>query len=74
MDQTDPRRPVAVTVIMVIFGIVLLLPGLCSVFFMAGMGGSGLDSPIVGLWAICFLISVGGVWLLIRAFRRPPPR
>jgi lipopolysaccharide export LptBFGC system permease protein LptF len=68
MDQTDPRRPVGVTVTMVIFGIILLLPGVCSVVFMAGMGVSGAD-PVVGLWAICFLISLGGVWLLIRAFR-----
>ena len=43
MDQTDPRRPVGVTVIMVVFGIILLLPGICSVVFMAAMGGSGTD-------------------------------
>jgi lipopolysaccharide export LptBFGC system permease protein LptF len=68
MDQTDPRRPVVVTVIMVIFGIILLLPGICSIVFMAGTGVSSAD-PVIGLWVICFLISLGGVWLLVKAFR-----
>ncbi len=62
------RHP-ALTVLMVIFGIVLLLPGVCAVFFMAEFGASGTDSWLVLLWAVCFLIAFGGIWLLISAFR-----
>jgi hypothetical protein len=69
MDEPDRRRPVGVTIFMAIFGIILLLPGICSAVFMVGMGGGSGSDPVVGLWAICFLISLGGVWLLIRAFR-----
>jgi hypothetical protein len=54
---------------MVIFGILLLLPGVCAIFFMVGMGGSGSDSAITLLWIICLLIAAGGVWLIVRAFR-----
>ena len=66
MDQPDPRRPVGVTIFMVVVGIILLLPGICAVVFLAGMGA---DSTFMLLWAVCFLIALGGVWLLIRAFR-----
>jgi hypothetical protein len=61
------RHPV-LTVLMVIFGIILLLPGICAVVFMAG-GGTGSDSVLILLWAACFLVSLGGIWLLVKAFR-----
>jgi hypothetical protein len=61
------RHPV-LTVLMVIFGIILLLPGICAVVFMAG-GGIGSDSVLVLLWVACFLVSLGGIWLLVKAFR-----
>jgi len=61
------RHPV-LTVLMVIFGIILLLPGVCAVVFMAG-GGVSNDSMLLSLWAACFLVSLGGIWLLVRAFR-----
>jgi hypothetical protein len=60
------RHPVA-TVIMVVFGVILLLPGLCAVFLIAI--GSDIEIEMVVLWAICFLIAAGGVWLLVAAFR-----
>jgi lipopolysaccharide export LptBFGC system permease protein LptF len=69
MDQPDSRRAPVLTVLMVIFGILLLLPGVCAIFFMVGMGGSGSDSAITLLWIICLLIAAGGVWLIVRAFR-----
>lgn len=62
------RHP-ALTVLMVIFGIILLLPGVCAVFFMTASGSFGGDAMILTLWAVCFLISAGGIWLLISAFR-----
>jgi len=64
------RHPV-LTVLMVIAGAILLLPGLCAVFFIAVSGfsiGSG-DSWIVTLWIICLLIAAAGVWLIVRALR-----
>jgi len=72
MDQPDsarPRRPPVLTLLMVLFGVLLLLPGACAVFFMVGMGPSGSNSAIGLLWIICLLIAAGGVWLLVRAFR-----
>jgi len=53
---------------MVIFGVILLLPGICAVVFMAG-GGISNDSMLITLWVVCFLVSLGGIWLLVKAFR-----
>ncbi len=61
------RHPI-LTVLMVVFGVILLLPGICAVVFIAG-GGFSRDSMLLLLWAVCFLISLGGIWLLVRAFR-----
>ena len=66
------RHPV-LTILMVIVGIILLLPGVCAAGFI--ITGGPLNSSMLsflGLWAICFLISAGGVFLLYRAFRKPP--
>ena len=56
----------------VIFGIILLLPGLCSLGFMAlfipeafRSGGAGENSLLLVLWLVCFAISYGGI-LMIR--------
>ena len=58
---------------MVIFGIILLLPGVCAIFFIVagGMGPGSLvrDPMITSLWFVCLLISVGGFLLLWKAFR-----
>jgi hypothetical protein len=62
------RRHVVLTALMVVFGLVLLLPGLCALVFMSG-GFSADDSLLLMLWAICFLISAGGIWLLVKALR-----
>ena len=61
------RRSPVVAAIMVIVGIVLLLPGVCSLFFMVNMGS---DAGVIGLlWLICFLVSAGGIALIVKAFR-----
>jgi hypothetical protein len=53
------------------FGLVLLLPGLCSIVFMAMSLSSlgSLISPIWILWLICFAISAAGIALIKSAFK-----
>jgi hypothetical protein len=59
------RRHPLLTVLMVIIGIILLLPGVCSLVFLALAGGSG--GELWGLWMVCFVISFGGIALLVAA-------
>jgi hypothetical protein len=51
---------------LVIGGIALLLPGLCSLLAMGALGISGSGGFAV-LWLITFLIAAGGVWLIVWA-------
>jgi hypothetical protein len=84
--MTEPRpepraaRPTALTIVMVVVGVLLLLPGLCAIFFAGSMfisDGAALADigrdPIVNLllilWAVCFGVSLFGIWLLRRARR-----
>ena len=62
------RRHPLLTALMVVVGLILLLPGICSVFFIGSMSG-GSSGAWAGLWAICFAISAGGVVMLARAAR-----
>jgi len=66
------RHPL-LTILMVLVGIILLLPGVCAAGFMIMSGLSRGSGAWLGLWAFCFLISAGGVFLLYSAFRKPPP-
>jgi hypothetical protein len=73
-DQQAPTPPgprpasIALSILLFVIGVVLLLPGLCALFFM-GVGGS--TEPIfVLLWAICFAIAAGGIALMAYAIRR----
>jgi hypothetical protein len=61
------RRHPLLTVLMVIIGIILLLPGLCSLIFLGMAGGAGGD--LWGLWVFCFVVSAGGIALLVAASR-----
>jgi hypothetical protein len=63
------RRHIVLTVLMVVIGVLLLLPGVCALVFIVAGGFSGVDPSLVLLWIVCLLISAGGVWLIIRAFR-----
>ena len=63
-----PRRSPVLSALMVLTGIILLLPGLCSLFFMS-MGGSSGFREFAGLWVFCFAVSAGGVALLYAASR-----
>jgi hypothetical protein len=69
MYQPDSGRAPVLTVLMVIFGVILLMPGVCAIFFMVGMGPSGADSAIALIWAVCLAVAFAGFWLLRRAFR-----
>ena len=62
-----PRRNPVAAVLMVIVGVILLLPGVCSLFFMGAGGGGG--GALGALWLICFLISAGGITMIVKAFR-----
>ena len=48
-----------------IFGVILLMPGACSIVFIGLSIGSSSLGPLPFLWLICFGISFGG-FLLIR--------
>jgi hypothetical protein len=52
---------------LVLVGIVLLLPGLCSLVFI-GMLGSGGGS-VAALWFVCFLIGVVGIIMIQYAIK-----
>lgn len=62
----SPRRHPLLTALMVIIGIILLLPGVCSLVFLAMAGGGG-SGDLWGLWMVCFVISFGGIALLVAA-------
>jgi len=52
------------------FGLILLLPGLCSLGFMVVFlpGGTGAyDAPLILVWLVCFAISFGGFTMIRRA-------
>jgi len=70
----SPGRNPWVTALLILIGLVLLLPGLCSVIFtgiLIGAGGSpGGNMEYVPMLLTCFLIGVGGVALIVFAIRR----
>jgi hypothetical protein len=77
-EQPQPRPPAParnpfVTVLLVLLGLIMLLPGLCSIILtglMFSYGGPGNDTEYLPMLLICFLIGVGGVALIVFAVRR----
>lgn len=62
-------------VLAVLFGIILLLPGLCSLGFMAVVLPGNPGSGGWLLWIICFAISFGGILMIRAGISGPqPPR
>ena len=55
-------------ILLAVLGIVLLLPGVCSVIFI-GIFGSNGAGPLWILWLFTFAIAWGGFVLLRKAFR-----
>ena len=72
----------ALRILALLFGIVLLLPGVCSLGFMAAFvpealarpSNAGDLVPLGLLWAFCFAISFGGFLLIRNALRGLKPR
>lgn len=57
-------------VILVLIGIVLILPGVCSLVVLATSGSAGdIPGAILVLWAITFLIAAAGVLVIRYAIR-----
>ena len=77
--STPPRRYSAGLIAMIIFGLVLLLPGVCSLVFIGGgiwetaSKGQAFDlsgpfaSAAVIIWIVSFVISAGGIALIVVA-------
>jgi hypothetical protein len=77
-SSTNPpafNRSAALTAAMIIVGIILLLPGLCTVigaFILFDMEGLRMFRD-VEVWYIaipCFTVSALGIYLLVRAIRK----
>lgn len=52
---------------LILVGIILLLPGLCSLFFLGMIGGGG--GSLVLLWLVCLMIGVAGIILIQYAIK-----
>ena len=66
-ETAPPRRHLGpvLMVLLVLIGIVLLLPGLCSLaFIVASAGSSSSSSPLPLLWLLTFGIAAGGIVLI----------
>ena len=62
--STRPQRNGCVTAFLVLVGVVLLLPGLCTMVFF----GNGLASTPIG--GITLVIALGGIALIVAALVR----
>jgi hypothetical protein len=66
------QRSGCATALMVIFGIILLLPGLCALIFSAAaLTGGSFPSDFVSLVAMGLLVGFAGVMLIRAAIRGP---
>jgi hypothetical protein len=54
-------------VFLVVIGIILTLPGLCTLVVMGLLGGGGVGW--LGIMLVTFLIGSGGIWLIAWAVR-----
>jgi hypothetical protein len=52
---------------LILIGVVLLLPGICSLGFMVAMGSG--QGPLPLLWLLTFAIAAGGIALIRYAIR-----
>jgi hypothetical protein len=63
---------------MIVIGVILLLPGLCSILFIVGMApefnAKSFNDPfaqlIFALWGICFAISAAGIAIIMVVRKR----
>ncbi|HMK78274.1 MAG TPA: hypothetical protein VK438_01430 [Xanthobacteraceae bacterium] len=54
---------------LIVLGVVMLLPGLCSLALLASIGGSVHDAGDALLWGLAFAITIGGIALIVVAVR-----
>ena len=66
------RRGGCLSVLLALLGIVLMLPGVCSLVFVVAFVGGGARDPgsIVGIWLFSFLLAAAGIALIVGAIRR----
>ncbi len=62
----EQARSGCMTAFMVIAGIILLLPGLCSLFFVFAGVASASDLQLVGACLVVACIGVALIWAAIR--------
>lgn len=78
-ERTPPQRSGGARIAMTLLGVVLLLPGLCSLLTMLTMipeiraGGSREVGDLTAIWIITFFISAAGIWLMVAARRKAEP-
>jgi uncharacterized membrane protein YqjE len=69
-----PPRYTGGQIALTLFGVIFLLPGLCSLFVMVSALPWNMNDPffslIATLWIVCFLISAGGAWMIYTARKR----
>jgi hypothetical protein len=71
MTVPPPQSPEPVVwVLMLIAGIILLLPGLCSLAFMISDISLARDELVITLWLVSLVISTLGILLIRAAWRR----
>ncbi|MEA2878039.1 MAG: hypothetical protein QOF14_3235 [Hyphomicrobiales bacterium] len=70
----DPPRYTGGQIALTLFGVIFLLPGLCSLLVMVGTVPWDTNDPffsmIVTVWIICLLISAGGAAMIYAARKR----
>ena len=62
-------------VVAIVFGVILLLPGACSLYFI-GVGSRRTDPDLMPLWLGTFVVGLVGALLIVWGARRassPPP-
>jgi len=76
-----PRRAMTVgQIVLLVVGILLLLPGACSLFFMISLIAEKPSSPFsdpyveifYGFWFVSFIISAIGIALIVAARKKAP--
>ena len=63
---------------LIVCGVILLLPGLCSIFFVLSLAADfnaksffdPIEQMILVLWGLCFAVSAVGIWMIVAARRR----
>ena len=73
--EAQPPRATAAQAALTLLGVLLLLPGLCSLLTMLTMiqemrDGDSRMGGLAGLWITTFFISAAGIWLMVIARKK----